>query len=112
MKDLFICSGGINRSRMAVSIASQMAFEKKIGGYEAIHWGIYSEDAKRVSPEALQGFDRFFVMEPEMVGILIGKYEVSPTKIWDLRVEDIPLHEKEAEKRLRAELTDKIRPYF
>ncbi len=51
-------------------------------------------------------------MEPEMVGILIGKYEVSPTKIWDLRVEDIPLHEKEAEKRLRAELTDKIRPYF
>lgn len=112
MKDLFVCAGGVDRSPCAANIARELARQNAYRGYFSDSWGMYSSDAEAVSCEALQQFDRIFVMDERMVFDLQARYGVSRNKIINLNVRDRTPGEENFKERLGKEFSKKLPPFF
>jgi hypothetical protein len=109
MRDLFVCEEGYVRSKTAVWVSEELAFDKDIRDYQSDCFGIKNNCP---SLNHVMKFDRVFVMSEEIAKLFSEKYGAYKGPIINLNVLDASLEEEHFRNLLRKELTEKLTPYF
>ena len=110
MRDLFVCSGGVDRSPAALSIADELAKKAGIVDYYSNCFGIHSlDDQSTLNRDEVISYDRIFVMDDLVQASIVRKYSPPKEKIINLGVEDTLSDDRPA---LIKELREKLSPFF